>query len=277
MKKLPILFLLLASVKLQAQYGDMDKTKTVTPFRIFDNLYYAGNDFVSAWLLTTDKGIILIDALFGKDTAYIPEACKQLQLDVKQIKYILCTHGHFDHYEGAAYIQKITGARVGMTGPDWQIAEGKTDAPYKSVSSRIRKDWVIKDGDSLKLGNTVLHFYETPGHTPGVLSIAFSVRDGKDAYKAFMFGGVGLNFEGLARTQMYLNSVERILQMKDIQVNISNHPGPGKIFEREQALKTRVYPTRHPFVAPEEFQSWMAGLKKAAEAKLTEEKKKVIN
>jgi metallo-beta-lactamase class B len=274
---LAVVLLMIIRSESIAQYGDMDKTKSVTPFKLFDNLYYAGNDIVSAWLLTTDKGIILIDALYGKDTAYIPEACKQLGLDVKQIKYILCTHGHFDHYEGAAYIQKLTGAHVGMTGPDWQIAEGKTDAPYKSVNSRIRKDWVIKDGDSLKLGNTVLYFYETPGHTPGVLSIAFPVQDRKDTYKAFMFGGVGLNFEGVARTEMYLKSVDHIMQMKGIQVNISNHPGPGKIFEREQILRTRVYPAQHPFVAPEEFQSWLAGLKKAAEAKLVEEKNKAIN
>jgi metallo-beta-lactamase class B len=277
MKKLIILFILLSSARLQAQYGDMDKTKSVTPFKIFDNLYYVGNDIVSAYLLTTEKGMVLIDALYGKDTAYIPEACKQLGLDVKQIKYILCTHGHFDHYEGAAYIQRLTSARVGMTGPDWQIAEGKTDAPYKSVNSLIKKDWVIRDGDSLKLGNTVLHFFETPGHTPGVLSISFPVRDGKDTYKAFMFGGIGLNFEGVARTEMYLNSVDRIMQMRDIQVNISNHPGPGKIFTREQALKARVYPAQHPFVAPEEFQSWLAGLKKAAEAKLADEKKRTTN
>lgn len=274
MKKLLILLFLLASGKLQAQYGDMDKFRSVTPFKIFDNIYYVGNDIVSAYLLTTEKGMILIDALYGKDTTYIPEACKQLGLDVKQIKYILPTHGHFDHYEGAAWIQRLTGARVGMTGPDWEIAEGKTDAPYKSVNSRIRKDWVIKDGDSLKLGNTVLHFYETPGHTPGVLSIAFSVKDGKDTYKAFLFGGVGLNFEGVARTEMYLKSVARIMQMKGIQVNISNHPGPGKIFERQEKLKTRLYPAPHPFVAPEEFKSWMTSLKKAAETKLAEEKRK---
>jgi metallo-beta-lactamase class B len=257
-----------------AQYGDMDKTRSVTPFRIFDNLYYVGNDIVSAYLITTSNGMILIDALYAKDTTYIPEACKQLGLDVKQIKYILPTHGHFDHYEGAAYIQRLTGARVGMTGPDWEIAEGKVEASYKSVSTYIRKDWVIGDGDSLKLGNTVLHFYETPGHTPGVLSIAFPVNDGKNIYQAFMFGGIGLNFEGVARTEMYLKSVDRIMRMKGIQVNISNHPGPGKIFEREDKLKTRVYPAAHPFVAPEEFQSWLTGLKKAAELKLAEEKKK---
>ncbi len=277
MKKLLFFLAIVSFTQSKAQYGDFDKAKPVKPFKIFDNLYYVGTDAVSAYLITTEKGMVLIDALYGKDTTYIPEACKQLGLPVKDIKYILCTHAHFDHCEGAAYLKKITGAKVGMTGPDWDIAEGKVDAPYKSVNSKISRDWVIKDGDSLRLGTTTLHFYETPGHTPGVLSIAFPVKDGKTTYNAFMFGGIGLNFEGVPRTEMYLRSVDRIMQLKNVQVNISNHPGPGKIFERAEMLRSRLRSAKHPFVAPEEFRSWLLGLKKAAEAKLAEEKKKTAN
>lgn len=43
-----------------AQYGSFDSAKTVKPFKIFDNLFYVGIDMVSAYLLVTDKGIILI-------------------------------------------------------------------------------------------------------------------------------------------------------------------------------------------------------------------------
>jgi len=257
-----------------AQYGSFDSSKTVPPFKIFDNLYYVGNDGVSAYLLVTNKGIVLIDALYSNYTKDIPAACKQLGFDVKNIKYILCTHGHFDHCEGAGEIQQLTHARIGMTEPDWQMAEGSVKADYTSVNVKLKRDWVINDGDSLVLGNTVLHFYETPGHTPGVLSIAFPVRDGNTTYKAFMFGGVGLNFDGVARTEMYLNSVDRIMAMKGIEVNISNHPGPGKIFQRAKLLSQRKPGEPNPFVAPSEFQSWMVDLKKAALVKLDEEKKK---
>jgi metallo-beta-lactamase class B len=257
-----------------AQYGSFDFAKSVPPFKIFDNLYYVGNDAVSAYLLVTDKGIVLIDALYLNYTKDIPAACSKLGFDVKDIKYILCTHGHFDHCEGAEEIQKLSHARIGMTEPDWQMAEGTVKADYTSVNPNMKRDWVIHDGDSLVLGNTILHFYETPGHTPGTLSIAFPARDGNNTYRAFMFGGVGLNFEGVARTQLYLNSVDRIMAMKNIQVNISNHPGPGKIFERAKLLSQRKPGDLHPFVAPEEFQLWLTDLKKAAEAKLVEEKNK---
>lgn len=279
MKKLCILFVLFFCIHAQteAQYGSFDSAKTVRPFKIFDNLYYVGVDMVSAYLLVTDKGLILIDALYGEYTAQIPVAISDLGFSIKDVKYILCTHGHFDHCEGAGMLQKLTHARIGMTSPDWEMAEGTSKDGYESVHSIISRDLVIHDNDSLTLGNTTLRFYETPGHTPGVLSIAFPVRDKGITYQAFMLGGVGLNFQGVARTQMYLRSIDRIMKLKGIQVNISNHPGPGKIFERAALLSQYNNAGAHPFVAPGEFQSWLLELKIAAERKLVEEKKKEIH
>ena len=275
MKKIIFLIICCISTSVsQAQYGSFDSAHVVKPFKIFDNLYYVGIDAVSAYLLVTDDGLVLIDALYAQYPSHIIEACKELGFDPKQIKYILCTHGHFDHCEGVPYLQKITHARVGMTAPDWDMAEGKVKADYTSINTILTRDWVIHDGDSLTLGHTTLKFYETPGHTPGTLSIAFPVNDGKNSYKAFMFGGVGLNFEGVPRTEMYLRSVYRMMQMKNIQVNISNHPGPGKIFEKAKLLAQRKPGEQNPFVAPDEFQLWLTGLKTAAEKKLVEEKKK---
>lgn len=260
-----------------AQYGSADSAASVPPFKIFDNLYYVGNSFVSAYLLRTDKGLVLIDALYGKDTAYPIVAARQLGFRDKDIKYILCTHAHYDHCEGAGFISRMTGAKIGMTAPDWDIATGEVKADYISVNNRMNRDWVIHDGDSLTLGNTTIHFYETPGHTPGVLSLRFPVRDGDRQYTAFMFGGVGLNFDGVARTEMYLNSVNRIQQLQGIDVNISNHPGSGEIFERERKLAVRKAGDPHPFVDPAAFRQWLQELKDAALLKLAEERKKIKN
>ena len=257
-----------------AQYGQYDSAKTVPPFKIFDNLYYVGIDWVSAYLIKTDEGLILIDALYRNYPAHILQSVKELGFDPKQIKYILCTHGHYDHCEGADTLKKITNARIGMTETDWQIAEWKLKNDYASVTTRLTRDWVINDGDSLQLGGTTLKFYVTPGHTLGVLSIAFPVRDGNNTYNAFMLGGVGLNFTGVKQTEIYLKSMDRLMQMKDLQVNISNHPHTGKIFERARLLQTLKPGEPHPFVAPADFQSWLKILKSDAEKKLVQEKAK---
>ena len=261
----------------KTQYGQYDHARTVPPFKIFDNLYYVGIDWVSSYLITTDDGLILIDALYRDYPAHIIQSVKELGFDPKQIKFILCTHGHYDHCEGADTLQKITGARVGMTETDWEIAEGKVKNDYANVNTRLTRDWVIRDGDSLKLGGTTIKFFITPGHTMGVLSMSFPVRDGSNTYKAFMLGGVGLNFEGVKQTELYLQSIDRIMKMKDIDVSITNHPDPGKIFQRARLLQTRKAGEPHPFVAPEDFQNWLKELKANAEKKLEEEKRKANN
>lgn len=273
MKKVFLLVVLaycLQPAQCKAQYEN-DSSHTVPPFKIFDNLYYVGTDFVSAYIVKTNNGLVLIDALYGKFTAHIFDAMKQLRLDPASIKYIICTHGHYDHMEGADTIKKVTHARIAMTDADWQIVEGKLPDDYKSQKSFPARDMVISDNDSLVIGGMKIRFYVTPGHTQGVLSMAFPVTDGGRSYKAFLFGGVGLNFNGVERTRQYLHSVERVIAMKDIEVNISNHPGPGNILERAKLLEKRKAGELHPFVAPVEFQAWMQQLHKKAEAKLVDE------
>ncbi|MBI2730830.1 MAG: MBL fold metallo-hydrolase [Sphingobacteriales bacterium] len=257
-----------------AQYGEYDTVKAGPPFKIFDNLYYVGNDFVSSYLLVTKDGLVLLDATYGKYPAHILQSVNDLGFDPQQIKYIFCTHAHYDHFEGADTLQEVTHARVGMTDYDWQVANGTIYNEYSSKTVKMKRDWTINDGDSLKLGNNVLHFYVTPGHTLGVLSIAFKVYDGNKSYKAFMFGGIGQNFTGVKQTQLYLNSVNRILKMKNLSVNITNHPGAGDIFEKAEKLKIRKPGTQHPFVDAKGFKQWLLDLKKDALKKLQEEKKK---
>jgi len=279
MKKAVFPFITFCSIALFgcSQYGQDDSAKTVAPFKLFDNLYYVGNDLVSAYLLTTGDGLILIDALYGNYTKDILQSLHTLGFDPRQVKYILCTHGHYDHYEGADTLQRLTHARIGMTGPDWLMAEGKVQNEYVSHRVHLKRDLVIGDGDSLTLGNMTMAFFVTPGHTLGVLSMTFPVREGSNTYKAFLFGGVGLNFSGIKQTQMYLQSVDRLLHMEDIQVNITNHPGQGKIFERQVRLRQRKPGDGNPYVDPIGFQVWLHELHNEAEKKLEEEKKKATH
>jgi len=136
---------------------------------------------------------------------------------------------------------------------------------------------VIADGDTLQLGDTEIRFYVTPGHTEGVLSMEFPLRDGGEEHRAFVFGGVGLNFKGVHRTNLYLDSVARIRRLaaeenNPIEVNITNHAEMGRIFERAEQLASREPSDPHPFVDPRGFLDWLAELQRNAEHKLTVER-----
>src|SRR5688572_13292908 len=98
------------------------------PYKAFDNLYFIGTKVHSAWALTTSQGIIVIDTLF--DYAIEPEmveGLKALKLDPAQVKYVLISHAHGDHDQGAALFQSRYGAKVVMGAADWDLTASRKD------------------------------------------------------------------------------------------------------------------------------------------------------
>ena len=241
----------------------------VEPFQVFDNLYYVGAKWVSAWLLETDQGLILFDSLYGELTDQLIENIRTLGFDPDDVSYVIVTHAHFDHVGGARRFQDEFGSIVMMTETDWQMTT--QPAVYQDYPKPIRH-LAASDGSTLRLGRTQIQFFETPGHTPGVLSTRFTVYDDGYPHEAFMFGGVGLNFSGVVLTESYINSVKRLQMMRGIEVNIPNHEGSGEVFARNELLKQRKDGEPHPFVDTEGYYSWLEDLLAAAEAKLVDEK-----
>lgn len=162
------------------------------PVQAFDNLWYLGTSFVGVWVLRTSEGLILIDAGVSPAEArdHIVPEIKSLGLDPAQIKYVLVTHGHWDHYGGATYFQEKFGSRIGLSGPDWYLmARLEPDSPARMNVPRPREDLVITDGQKITLGDTTITLYITPGHTPGTLSAIIPVREGKAVYNLSLLGG----------------------------------------------------------------------------------------
>jgi metallo-beta-lactamase class B len=248
---------------------DDPAVQRVAPFQVFDNLYYVGARWVSAWVLETDQGLILFDALYGELTELIIDGMEELGLDPHDLRYVIVTHAHYDHIGGARRMQQEFGAVMMMTDSDWQMTT--EPAIYQEYPAPMRH-LTATDGSTLNLGRTRLEFFQTPGHTPGVLSTRFTVYDDGYPHDAFMFGGVGLNFSGVERTNMYIDSVKRIQKMSGIEVNIPNHEGFGAVFARNELLKQRKEGEPHPFVDADGFSSWLDTLLVNAQAKLVEEK-----
>jgi metallo-beta-lactamase class B len=162
------------------------------PVRLFDNLSYIGNSFVGSYVLETSAGLILFDSLNNTaeaETRLVP-GLKKLGLDPAQIKYVIVTHGHFDHYGGAAYLQRTYGAKVALSAADWDLMARLPDnAPEINGAERPKRDVVIADGQKLTLGDTTLTLYITPGHTPGTLAGLVPVKDkGKPIVLSLMGG-----------------------------------------------------------------------------------------
>ena len=99
------------------------------PGQVFENLYFVGSAWVSAWVLKTSEGLILIDALNNADEAgaLIEGGMRKLGLDPAQIRYLIVTHGHGDHYGGAVSLVEKYRMRVVATELDWSMMETKLE------------------------------------------------------------------------------------------------------------------------------------------------------
>jgi metallo-beta-lactamase class B len=163
------------------------------PTRLFDNLFYIGNTFVGVLVVKTSDGLILFDSTTSAEDARIHLApdLAALGLDPKTIRYVIVTHGHWDHFGGAAWLQATYGAHVGLSEADWDMIE-TTPATKPGIGGHAlpRRDLVIQDGQTLSLGDTTIRLYLTPGHTPGAVSAILPAREGGKTYPLSLLGSV---------------------------------------------------------------------------------------
>ncbi len=94
-----------------------------------------------------------------------------LKADIKNLKYILLTHGHFDHIAGVSELKEKH--------PEAKVVIGEFDAPLLSDGALslasvfgcpftpCYSDLTVVDGDNIVLGETKLNVIFTPGHTLG--------------------------------------------------------------------------------------------------------------
>lgn len=228
----------------------------------FDNLFYLGSGWVSAWALKTSDGLVLIDALNTAEEVdrLVVGGLKKLGLDPAQIKTLLVTHGHGDHYGGALRLQELAGAaapRVVMSERDWAMTRTQLEfaSPLWPAPPRFdaQRDVAARDGDLLRQGDAQLLLVQTPGHTLGTLSPIFEVRAGDKRHRAVIWGGTGFNFgRDLARLDAYIASTDRMQQLvreHRVDVLLSNHPSfDGTVAKLARVRGGTAANAPHPYV-----------------------------
>ena len=147
----------------------------IEPLKIFDNVYFVGQNAVSAFVIKTSAGLIVLDTLNSPEEAktYIIGGMQKLGLNPKDVKYILISHSHGDHYGGAEYLREVTGAKLVASEIDWGVMT-KPPAPAPAAAAgqkpaapatppgwkgpkRLPDDISIKtDGEKWTVGDTTL-------------------------------------------------------------------------------------------------------------------------
>ncbi|MGX9772119.1 subclass B3 metallo-beta-lactamase [Janthinobacterium aestuarii] len=147
----------------------------VKPFNVFGNTWYVGTAGLSAVLVTSPQGHILLDGALPQSAPLIIANIKALGFRIEDVKYILNSHAHWDHAGGIAALQRASGATVMASAAAAPVLQsgtnGKDDPQYQADPvvrvAKVSKVGVVGEGDTVKLGPLTLTAHMTPGHTPG--------------------------------------------------------------------------------------------------------------
>jgi metallo-beta-lactamase class B len=241
----------------------------IEPTKVFDNAYVFGRTSTVVWAITTSAGIVLIDSAHPAQLeTVVLTGLRKVGLDPANVRYVLITHGHDDHYGDAFYFQQ-RGARLVSTDADWKMMETpgpgrggggaarltppRPQAPRPAASPPTR-DIVVSDGQQIAVGDTTFTAVLIPGHTPGALGFIFSVRDGRETHTAALFGGsvlVPSFVRDEAQWRQYIGSIHHFAEVTrgtNVDVELHNHPMYDDFAGKLARLKVRGPGQPHPFV-----------------------------
>lgn len=241
----------------------------IRPFKIFDNIYYVGDKWVSSYVITTDDGLILVDTLEYPYTHWLPGNLKQLGFNPSDIKIIIITHGHSDHASGAGWLEKLTGATLIATAESSKLMTEFFQSKPDIVAPTFKTVKLVTDSEIISLGTSQLIVHTTPGHTLGAISIQLQAKKRKQSFNSLIFGGVGTNYQTMAQADKYLESVIKLQKLHrgaPFYINLANHPHRAKLFEK---IKGRT-DASDPLVDSSAFSIFLKQLKSAGELRRRE-------
>ena len=145
------------------------------PFKVYGNTYFVGPAGVSAVLITSPQGHILIDGALQESVTHIDANIRALGFKTTDSKLILTSHGHYDHVGGVHALQRYTGATVIASVDTARALALGAPVPEDPQAPRLPVDYfpkvervrTVKDGETVRVGPVGMTANAVPGHTPG--------------------------------------------------------------------------------------------------------------
>ncbi len=155
----------------------------IAPVRIAERTWHIGTAGITALLIKTDAGAILIDGGVTQAADMLLGHMRALGVASSDLKLILTSHAHGDHVGPLAEVQRATGARVLNSAESaWLLAHGGSDDIHFGdaiLYPPLQTDRIVRNGEVVALGGMRLTAHFIPGHTPG--STAWTWTDSKDS------------------------------------------------------------------------------------------------
>jgi len=245
------------------------------PTGIVGNIYYVGSNMISSFLIVTSAGHILLDT---GPVEMLPQVMKNIQklgFKPQDVKFILNSHGHFDHCGGFAEFKRKTGAAVVASKLDGELMTrgGKGDFYWGDdlAYEPVKPDRTVADGESVDLGGLSLTAHLTPGHTKGCTSWSIRVNEADKDYDVLFLCGLTASPYKLTNNEKYPNIVAdernsfRKLRGMRADVLLASH---GFYFDLAGKAARRKPGAANPFVDPDELRRHVSEMEKDFEEAL---------
>ena len=258
------------------------------PFRVFGNTYYVGTAGLSAVLITSDAGHILLDGGLPQSAPLIDASIRTLGFQLRDVRLILNSHEHYDHAGGIAALQRASGARVVASAAgaralmqghpipeDPQYTSGLDERfpPVKTVET-------IADSAVLRIGSLAVTAQFTPGHTPGATSWSWRACEGDRCVDVVYVDSLnpvsddGFRFTGDATRPSIVEAFRAsIARVEHLPCDVVLPPHPGFVSLREKAARLKAQPNRNPFVQTNACRAYAAAARKRLDQRVAEERR----
>ena len=193
---------------------------------------------------------------------------------------MLFRSAHSDHAAGHALIKELTGARVEVMDGDAQVISGGGKGQYLYANESwkpCKVDRVLKDGDTVSLGETRLTARLTPGHTRGCTTWLMDAVDDGKAHRVVIVGSPNVNpGYALITNRDYPEIADdyaktfRLLKALPCDIFLGAH---GNYYGMEaKHARLGMKPKLNPFVDPEGYRAYVENRAQAFSDELKKQK-----
>lgn len=221
------------------------------PRKIFGNVYYVGTCGITALLVTSPQGHVVLDGATEAGGSAIAANIEALGFNPADVKCLLNSHEHSDHAGGLAHLQTVTGAPVLALEPAIAtLQRGASDDgdPQSGVLGGfppVTEVQLLEAGASVNVGDLAFIAHATPGHAPGGTSWTWISCDGPQCLRMAYVDSLSAASDKTYRFSDhpdYVAAFRRTLdtvEALECDVLITPHPAASQLWQRMEPAATQ--------------------------------------
>ena len=190
--------------------------------------------------------MVLIDPGHTRHLKKVFHQMEEDGLSPEKMELVIITHSHPDHMEGVeAFLDKPVRIAMGQEEERYLLESGKILFDMMGMPlPKIRIDFYLKEGE-LQLGSQTFHVHQSPGHSPGSLTIYWPDRKVLFTGDVVFLGGVGRTDFLEGNSKLLMESIER-LSLLDTELLLPGHgdlaTGKALVLQNYEFIRQNLYP-----------------------------------